>query len=84
MVWYWRLTVQEPFLAQTKQRTSTITRTRFLICARVSLSGWSHGGIGDASICTLVKDLRKRFTNPDKEYQEWHMDEESYSVGAVA
>jgi len=41
---------------------------------------WGSGSIGAASISTLLKDLRKRFTDEG----EWHLDPENYTVEHVA
>ena len=41
---------------------------------------WGLGGIGNASISTLVKDLRDRFS----ENGEWRLDPESYTIEEVA
>jgi hypothetical protein len=45
---------------------------------------WGAGSIGTASISTLTKDLRLRFTQPDDEHTDWHIDPESYAIEEVA
>lgn len=45
---------------------------------------WGAGSIGKASISTLLKDLRVRFTNPDPAHQDWHLDPTAYTVDHVA
>ena len=42
---------------------------------------WGLGNIGPASISTLTKDLRKRFTSGDK---DWKLDPDDYLMGTVA
>lgn len=42
---------------------------------------WGLGNIGPASIATLAKDARQRFTNLE---DEWRLDRRSYSVDGVA
>jgi hypothetical protein len=43
---------------------------------------WGSGSIGPASISTLAKDLRQRFSDDDK--PDWALDYSSYSVRDVA
>jgi len=45
---------------------------------------WGSGGIGNSSISTLIKDLRKRFMGFDKTHQDWKIDKESYKMEDVA
>jgi len=46
---------------------------------------WGLGNIGSASISTLMKDLRKRFTaNTDETYANWVLDTSHYTVEEVA
>lgn len=45
---------------------------------------WGSGSIGNNSISTLVKDLRRRFSGEDKNHREWRLDPESYQVRDVA
>jgi hypothetical protein len=45
---------------------------------------WGSGSIGTASIATLAKDLRKRFTDPDKTHREWKLVSNTYTVESVA
>jgi len=45
---------------------------------------WGAGSIGLASISTIVKDLRKRFTDGHPKEDGWKLDENSYTVGDVA
>jgi hypothetical protein len=42
------------------------------------------GGIGNESVETLLKDLRRRFAGRDPAYAEWRLDPESYTLGQVA
>jgi hypothetical protein len=44
---------------------------------------WGAGSIGQASISTIIKDLRERFTEDDPE-EGWKLDPRAYSVEAVA
>lgn len=45
---------------------------------------WGAGSIGNASISTLIKDLRKRFTGEDPAHSDWHIDPDNYTVQEVA
>jgi hypothetical protein len=42
------------------------------------------GGIGNESVETLLKDLRRRFDGRDPAYPEWRLDHASYTMGDVA
>jgi hypothetical protein len=41
---------------------------------------WGSGSIGAASISTLLKDLRRRFTDDG----EWHLDQGAYTIEEAA
>ncbi|WP_438354481.1 hypothetical protein [Microbacterium sp. CJ88] len=45
---------------------------------------WGLGSIGPASIATLAKDLRRRFTGNDPSFADWKLDPENYLVSDVA
>jgi hypothetical protein len=45
---------------------------------------WGAGSIGQASISTIVKDLRQRFSGDDPEHEDWKLDEHTYTVENVA
>lgn len=45
---------------------------------------WGSGAIGTASISTLAKDLRDRFSGKDRDYPEWKIDPTNYTVEEVA
>jgi hypothetical protein len=45
---------------------------------------WGAGSMGVASISTLVKDLRRRFSGEDPHHKDWHLDPQAYSVKYVA
>lgn len=45
---------------------------------------WGAGSIGQASISTILKDLRERFTGDDPEHEDWKLDDEKYTVEDVA
>lgn len=45
---------------------------------------WGAGSIGNASISTLIKDLRKRFSGEDPAHNDWHIDPDNYTVQEVA
>lgn len=45
---------------------------------------WGAGSIGQASISTILKDLRERFTGDDRDHLDWKLDEETYTVEDVA
>lgn len=50
----------------------------------IGLVTWGLGGIGGASISTLAKDLRWRFTGGDPAHQDWHLDASTYTIAEVA
>lgn len=43
-----------------------------------------NGGIGSASISTLSKDLRRRFSGEDAEFTDWKLNAATYTVKDVA
>jgi hypothetical protein len=45
---------------------------------------WGAGGIGAASISTITKDLRRRFSGDDPDHIDWKIDAENYTIEAVA
>lgn len=45
---------------------------------------WGLGNIGPASIATLAKDLRLRFTGGDAAHMDWKLDVENYQMTEVA
>ena len=45
---------------------------------------WGAGSIGNASISTLIKDLRKRMTSTMPAHLDWHLDPAAYQIEAVA
>lgn len=45
---------------------------------------WGAGSIGHASICTLSKDLRRRFTGEDPRHTDWRIDPANFSLADVA
>jgi len=47
----------------------------------IGATTWGAGSIGNASIETLIKDLRERFSNTT---DEWYLDGDNYSVATVA
>jgi hypothetical protein len=50
----------------------------------IGVMSTGDGGIGNASMETLFKDLRKRFTGGDPEFQDWELDPNNYTLQAVA
>lgn len=42
------------------------------------------GGIGNESVETLLKDLRRRFTELEPAHADWHLDPANYTVVQVA
>jgi hypothetical protein len=44
---------------------------------------WGSGSIGQASISTIIKDLRQRFAGDDPEHPDWSLDPRTYTVEAV-
>lgn len=45
---------------------------------------WGLGNIGDASISTIAKDLRRRLMGKDTSYADWKIDPDSYTMLEVA
>lgn len=45
---------------------------------------WGSGSIGPASISTLMKDLRARFSSDSGKHAEWYVDASNYTVESVA
>ena len=45
---------------------------------------WGTGGIGSASISTITKDLRSRFSGDDPDRTDWKINPENYTIEAVA
>ncbi len=45
---------------------------------------WGFGSIGLASISTLMKDLRRRFSDQEPEYKEWVINPSGYTIEQVA
>lgn len=45
---------------------------------------WGAGNIGNSSISTLVKDLRKRFSGHDPDHKDWNIVPENYTIEAIA
>ena len=45
---------------------------------------WGSGSIGNASISTLTKDLRRRFMGEDPEHADWGLDPDKYSIESIA
>lgn len=45
---------------------------------------WGSGSIGPASISTLAKDLRARFSGDDTTHPDWELQKNSYTVEEVA
>jgi len=42
------------------------------------------GGIGNASIATLLKDLRQRLVGADETHSDWKLDHANYSINSIA
>jgi hypothetical protein len=45
---------------------------------------WGSGSIGNASISTLIKDLRRRLSGEDPAHKDWHIDPDVYTIQQVA
>jgi len=56
------------------------------LCAGLPVGAMSTGagGIGNESVETLLKDLRRRFDGRDPAYPEWRLDPASYTMERVA
>ncbi len=50
----------------------------------VGIVSWGAGGIGNAGLETLVKDLRRRFMGMDPAHQDWKVDKDNYEVATIA
>jgi len=50
----------------------------------IGAMAWGAGSIGKASISTLLKDLRRRFSGHDTDHADWHIDPANYTVASVA
>jgi hypothetical protein len=50
----------------------------------IGVMSTGYGGIGNESMETLFKDLRKRFTGGDAAHREWKIDPANYTIGDVA
>ena len=56
------------------------------LCAGLPVGAMStgSGGIGNESIETLLKELRRRFAGVSLAHPEWKLDPQSYTMGEVA
>ena len=45
---------------------------------------YGMGSIGSSSISTLSKDLRRRFAGEDKNFPNWHIDPDNFTIEDVA
>jgi len=45
---------------------------------------WGAGSIGQASISTIVKDLRQRFIGKDPDHLDWKLEKDTYTVEEAA
>lgn len=45
---------------------------------------WGAGSIGQASTSTIIKDLRRAFTGKGQGLQDWKLNEQDYTIEAVA
>lgn len=52
--------------------------------APIGASTWGAGAIGQASIATLVKDLRRRFSGLEPDYRSWTIQPSTYRIERVA
>lgn len=50
----------------------------------IGLITWGAGSIGNSSISTLAKDLRKRFSGKGSDHSDWKIDEGDYKVSDIA
>src|SRR4051812_4149142 len=46
----------------------------------IGFVNWGAGGIGPASMSTLLKDLRRRFSGEDHDHLDWTIHRESYNL----
>jgi hypothetical protein len=56
------------------------------LCSGLPIGAMStgSGGIGNESIETLLKDLRRRFSGLEPTHAEWRLDPERYTMGQVS
>jgi hypothetical protein len=45
---------------------------------------WGAGSIGQASVSTIIKDLRERFTGDDPDHNHWKLKSDAYTVEQAA
>jgi hypothetical protein len=45
---------------------------------------WGAGSIGQASVSTVIKDLRERFSGEDPKHKDWTLNKDAYTVEGVA
>jgi hypothetical protein len=50
----------------------------------IAAATWGLGSIGDASISTLAKDLRRRLMGRDEDHADWELDATTYTIESVA
>ena len=50
----------------------------------VAAMSTGSGGIGNESVETLLKDLRRRFAGLDPAFSDWRLDAETYTIEQVA
>lgn len=53
-------------------------------CLPIGCITWGSGSIGNASISTLTKDLRRRFIGKDPEHEDWVLNPDKYTIKDVA
>jgi hypothetical protein len=73
---------QPPFVINVYNNANKIFN--LLKGAPIGASSWGAGAIGQASIPTLMKDLRRRFSGLDEQYPEWKIDPRAYAIDQVA
>lgn len=50
----------------------------------IGIITWGVGGIGSASVSTLIKDFRKRIMGMNRQYEDWAINPDHYTIESVA
>lgn len=50
----------------------------------IGMVTWGAGNIGTASITTLAKDLRDRLSGRNRQFEDWRVTKDDYSISAIA
>lgn len=50
----------------------------------IGFISWGAGGVGNAGLETLMKDLRRRFAGHDPDHVDWKIDRHNYNIAEIA